>query len=311
MLKFDCSKREIAVAMKKRNRRNDRGGYVLIMTLMILAIVVLILTGIANRSLSLAAEAVLEERALQKRWQSISCQHGILGNARSVLKYDVAEAVLKMVRENPEDNEELIKALVEWPSSMRIQLRFNDESFTLVLADENCKANLAWVRRSFSTNQAMRLATELVATSQMSLRSTAEAGQSWVSWGQLFQSNSQTTAVWPGIEMATENVTLWGNGKINYLRCSDEVLRGIAELTLLRNEARRFLEIRNAQPYLTVAEWLAMSQLNEQDQMEISRWLDDKSSTYSLWIRSEDSMDLEFHSVTFGNSKPQYRSYVW
>jgi hypothetical protein len=66
-------------------QRKDRNGYVLLMTIVLIAIAALILAGISRQSLLLALKALNAEEDLQRRWGAASCRQAVLMHVKDIL----------------------------------------------------------------------------------------------------------------------------------------------------------------------------------------------------------------------------------
>ncbi len=288
--------------------RLKREGYVLIMTVMTMSLVVLFLVGIANHSLGLATESVLQERALQKRWKSISCQHAILSNARMMLRYEKLEQERARYSRDPESaTEEDLERLSQRPSRLEFDVTFNGTNNRMVLADESCKINLLTVKKLKSREHVANVVNRFAG--RLPIQRAVFEDSVWESWGQFF--DLTTDQAWgAALGAATESITLWGNGNLNAGQCSDDVLAESLGLIVLRNEARQIVEARQEFPYLKFIEVLDKTEIDEDSRAKLS-WMVNDSTSFSLYFYELEGDEAELHLVSFSSRSPQFTSFVW
>ena len=107
-----------------------RRGFVLVMTLVLIAVAGMLLVGVARDSMMLALEALSAQRDLQQRWGAISCQETILRRAGQLFE---AEA-----RQLEKDGE----FRMPQPASIAGSIMLGGIRFDIRLADEDAKLNL-------------------------------------------------------------------------------------------------------------------------------------------------------------------------
>ncbi len=292
-----------------QKRQVERGGYVLIMTVMTMALVVLFLVGIANHSLGLATEAVLQEKALQKRWKSISCQHAILKNARSILRYDELEQKRAIINRAPESaTGEDLRRLSQRPSRLEFNVIFNGTMNRMVLADESCKINLLKVKQLKSREHVSAVVIRFAG--RLPIDVSVLSNPMWESWGQFFDltaGQGGRAALWT----ATESITLWGDGNLNARQCSDDVLAESLALVVLRSESRQIVETRQEFPYLKFADVLERTEIDEDSKAKLLSWMVNDSTSFSLYFYEPDGTETELHVASFFGRSPQFISFVW
>src|ERR1700733_12403728 len=106
-----------------------RGAFVLVMVLALLTVCALCLAGLARRSMDAGEQAATARTDLQRRWGIISCQRTYLPLARDLLEAE-ANALPAQARVWP------------LPSSVSVEFVLGDLHFSVLLADEDAKANL-------------------------------------------------------------------------------------------------------------------------------------------------------------------------
>ena len=311
---------------KFRKNSLPRQGYVLVTTVLVMALISLLMVGIANHSMKLATSAVLEEEALQSRWASISVQHSILRNAEQILNYPRFREEIERFRSEDAETEdsanESEKSDIDWqlnfPTQLTFQLELNGRPYQFLLSDENCKINLEKLRQQNTASEASAVLNDLL-KGNLNLQRQQDFGTSdWKSWGQLFRPNGGQILM-RGIEQATTEVTLWSNGQVNYLRCTDDVFRASLEAVLLKNEARKVVEARQEHPTWKLRNLLTAAAIADEKQQRVYNWIlsDERSlgssnepNTFSLWVRNDSAKKLQFH-IMATTARPQHLSFEW
>jgi hypothetical protein len=321
-------------------RSRSRQGYVLLMTVVLIAVAGLLLAGIARQSLSLAVEAGESQGDLQRRWGEISCRQAILLRA---------DTILKQQRQLTQKGNAADAVIGTANVSARVVL--GGMTFDLLLADETAKVSLNAIYRSQDDAAVGRIVSE---TSQAvgalplrlrPYRSSANApnAPAFDSWGQVFALDSvesnMPAAEW--LEASTTELTCWGDGKLNLERATDENVKRISRLVVSDDVIGRLLELRRqclerreaAQREMKTAtteataraaaatatkpwlpELLVALKLPPSEQRHCDELFVDHSTSYSLWItirtaaRSWQRLSIVDTSV---GSQPHFCSFSW
>ncbi|MFC1759513.1 type II secretion system protein [Planctomycetota bacterium] len=144
-----------------RRPRNRRNGFVLLVTLVTLAIAGLLLASLANRSLTLAMQAETEAADAQLHWGAVS----------------IRQATAKILAASPER---------EATSVFRESWRLNDVTFQLVIENENTKLNLNRLLPTHGVDSLKKVVRNLT-SAEVDLHPSKDISETaFQSWGQVF-----------------------------------------------------------------------------------------------------------------------------
>lgn len=268
-------------------RRTKRPGFVLLMTLVLIALTGFLLAGLARHSISLALQAIEKESELQLHWGTISCRRVMFDDPRALLSEKKANE-----GEQDSDDDDDKEATPIARRSIRITLGSID--YNLLLADENAKLNLNLLLAHEDIQHAHQIVRELsnapsdVIIRLRPYRNTAIRGATPMveSWGQVFQlRRSRGDAEQANrFQAVTNNITCWGRGRLNFTTASDESLKAACRLVIPDNAANQLVEIRREQPDVEISDALSELGLATSKRNALEAILTDHSSCYSLWI---------------------------
>jgi len=281
-----------------RSNAERRGGFVLLMTLVLILLAGLLLAGIARHSLALASQSNDAQTDLQRRWGSISLRKALLERADAIAS----------VEEPDDETEETRVAEPVFPLSAEVPL--GKIVFHALLADENAKVNLNRLESVGGKDLVGTVLVELLPSMQaihlrphaLDARRTGVAA--FESWGQVFALDQLPLNV-AQPQWLTENtqaVTCWGNGRLNAHRAEDEVLLAICRRVVGPGDAQRLLDIRRRHPELDVNGWLDMLDLDRAERLQLRNWLTDKSTSYSLWLEAK-TKQRSWYELTLSASR--------
>jgi hypothetical protein len=285
-------------------RRQPR-GYVLIVALGLLVLAATLLVGIARSSMAHALLARTEQAELQRRWGAVSCRNAVLPNANDIL------TIQERLRNRP------IPVLRE-------TLVLGDERFTLIVSDEQAKANVnSLLERSDKAGAEGRVRDAVAGSGlgnlillrpeplplregQPTSRPSEYAGPPpWVtSFGQVFNNVLPERLIAGSGARPAEQLTCWGNGAINVMRVSETALKLAATPAMTNVEAGRLIDARNAAfasrtrpklmssanapaPGLDAASAL-LSQAEVDPKVRRTVGFTAKSTCFSLWVVTQD-----------------------
>ncbi|MHB8974541.1 MAG: hypothetical protein ACYC3X_22660 [Pirellulaceae bacterium] len=269
---------------RRRHERPAPQGFVLLMSLVLIALVGILLVGLARHSLLMAAETHEAKGDLQRRW-------GTLFLSRVLLS----------------DPEVLISRRLDAPESQRLQLPLCESlplgelTFRVTLDDESRKLNLNRLRDSTGTQQVLetvhRFAGGATRVELRPVHATALGAREFDSWGQVLQLSPSDNAQpqFDQLQQLSQGMTCWGSAKVNVHRCADEVLRSVGALAAGPITANRLVALRENDPRLGRDELLTKLALNGRKLALLKGWLSDDSDCYSLWILAGErraSLDL-------------------
>jgi hypothetical protein len=214
--------------------------------LLMLAATLLVTLGRAATSRALAAKT--EQRELRRRWAAVSCRNAVLPYAGDIL-----------AREEALQNRPL--------PSYRASILLGDQRYTLLVSDEQAKANVNLLLEHSDKSRAEARIREALSGSGLvnsiflrpEPRVHAEVppaipGQppqppelpSWLSgFGQVFTNVGPGRLVAGGVNAPASELTCWGSGAINIMRVSEPSLRLAATPALTNIECGRLIDARN------------------------------------------------------------------
>jgi hypothetical protein len=264
--------------------RQPRRAFVLVMVLALLTLCALCLAGLARRSLVAGEQAAQSASDLQRRWGVLSCLHTILPQANELLETAAAK---------------LPAPAQVWPlpASVSIEFDLGELHFSVLVADEDAKANLNTICRNDADgpHAVAALVEELAAGGDgLAVHVEAAAGggdanrrtEIFRGWGQVFEP-SQTAC--PGeyaakLRDTTRDMTCWGSGRLNVVRASDESLRLVCRNKISPDLLAKLLARRHDPGLTGLDSLLDEMALGTTDRVTLQRLLTDRSSRYSVWI---------------------------
>jgi hypothetical protein len=270
----------------------------LLIVLATLVVAGVTLSMLATASLQRVLDAQTAQDDLQHRWGTIGLERTLLPRATEVLE-QIDE--LRRSDDLPQES----------AGYVRDQIELGGVRFDLILADEEAKANLnsiyhegqkPRVERTIRrlTEPAGQIAMRVMArtpsgaTRRRQLRpaddeSDADAASlppAFLNWGDVFdlQRLRQTAGDDRILATLTDQITLWGSGRINVERASDEAVMAVCGTVLSDGLARRLLDRYRDQPE-TELELLIEKEIGSTDDAaRLRRLVREDSSTFSLWM---------------------------
>lgn len=259
--------------------QSSRQGFVLLTTLLILAIAGVLSIGLVRHSLNLATTATRAERELQTKWGSISCN-----------RFARVERARLLTENRIEDGEEVDSQL----TSAEMDFNLGGQEFYVLLQDESVKLNInhsylhagrestVSAVRNFSGG---RLPVQL---RPLRLRNRTAMEDDFESWGQVFELDGAGDLPPEQLIAATTNLTFWGQG-INLHLASDKVVQQTVAPLVGATMAFRLLEIREEGGLDDWQEQLAAAGAREGGLNTLARIARTSSSAYSVWVVSRSS----------------------
>ena len=251
---------------------NRPRGYILPMTLALLAIASLMLARVCRDGMRQAVRVHSEADELQRKWGMLSCQATYLGRTASVLE----AAEKRSGRPAP-----ILQATVNL-GGQQFGLRFADESAKVnlnALASQSGMASIEQFVRSEARQNRADVQIHLRPTRLKQLSNGYSPIPVFASFGQVYDESGASSPL--AIESATANLTCWGSGKLNVKRASVgalmQMLHGDRQLI------RRILELQ-ATPENASAENVLGDGADATK--SLVKLLGDASDAQSLWITS-------------------------
>ncbi len=274
--------------------RKPREGYVLIMTLVLIAVAALSVSGLARRSLQVATESIEAQRQLQRHWGATSCRRLLLTGAPEIFS--------KLQQPHSE-------GILPWPAPSQVtaQVELAGMTYRLWLSDEDAKLNLNQLKARLSnqSNEILNEVVEPLLPLQMSpdLGRQARQKRRWFSsWGQVVDlSQVWQTATLEPLLATTASITCWGSRKLNIYRVSDKLLVLVASKAVTHTVAQKLLEARTKATSLEWADLLKTLSLKSRDQRALKTWFTDESTCFCLWLELDDGRRQWYHQWVLGD----------
>ena len=274
-----------------RRRRDRRRGFVLLVTLVTLAIAGLLLASLANRSLTLAMQAETETAETQLHWGAVS----------------VRQATVKVLSTSPENAPYA-------PTSQ--SLRLGDVAFQIVIENENTKLNLNRLLPSLGRDSLEKLAQSLTSADVQLTPSQDISETAFQSWGQVFcfddRPDGQLKIDW--LRNRARHLTCYGNGRIDYRNTDDRVVRALFEAIEEPIAGQKFMQVKKLSSTTSLEKLLASKVLDKDTQRVLKRWLTDRVEFKSVWLSGETrTRKSESLSVVDLRTRqfPQVQTFSW
>jgi hypothetical protein len=286
-------------------------GYVLLVTLLLLAVVAATLATLSRASLGRSSRASDAEEELQRRWGMLSCEATILPQAEPWLT-------------RQEQGQQPV-------ATLGATIRLGGQTFQLILADEQGKANLnalyAWRGRARTQRTASRLVRIAASPLPVSLRTLALPSQPRDQENQPMQPIGSFTQVFSRVQPSSliarsetrpaiaDLITLWGDGRLNFERTSLAVLKEACQGVLTSIDLEKLSRLRTENPGLTGVEVLTLLDLSDEAWGELAEHLlTDESACHSLWIVATSrrgDVDRSFYRLTVEESGQIVQVFTW
>lgn len=312
-----------ARAMNRRTRQPR--GYVLLLTLMVLAVAAAALAGVCRAGLQAAVQASRAQEDLQRRWGVASCRAALFAKSPAVFGAPRPPGAGSL-------------------SEIVLSLNLGGQPMTLVFGDEQAKANVnllyASEQRAGADRAVRAFAQASGATLRVELRPMASQVQDPIDsnpndddpigrddaddlddlpidtfeplfegWGQVF------AGVEPGelirrrgpLPSVASNLTCWSDGLVNVRRASREVMLRACARVLGPADVGKLLAARDKDPAFDLWETLDALSLPEARRDAAERLLADESRCYSLWIVTRAG-PRQWYDLTVGDILPGGRT---
>lgn len=294
-------------------RQSAQHGYVLLMTVLLLAVAAVALASVGRSSARQAVLALKAEQNLQRRWAVRSCARFLLPKTESALDHAQGgrsrlETTVGFIGGGKPPRQPA--AAVE----RRIQL--GDLDITLTFADEQAKLNVNAVfkrRGKDAAGEAVRTLTRSAAANvrlrplTIDHRKLNDLPSQWPA----FASYDQVFADIAPPALSDVDITCWGDGQVNFHRAPAQVLMVALMPDLTSNQAARLAALREENPSISLDEALDDLQLSERQRRGVLRKLTDTSDCHSLWVVVRDGQRRWRHLFVDGGRNPRPWHFVW
>lgn len=256
-----------------------RAGYVMLTTVLIIAIAVILSAGLVRHSLNLATSSVRAERELQSKWGAVSC-------TRLASKERYRLLTSRRIQGDSQANIALKES--------RLLVELGKQQFEIYLQDESAKLNINHLYTNSDRQKSISQIRELAGASlPVQLRPIRVQNQTameddFESWGQIFKIDEKKTLTIEDLVAATEKLTCWGRG-ININLASDEILLETASPLVGATMAHRLVQIREEGRLEDWQGQLVAAGARQRDVNRLSQIVHDMSSAYSIWVVNKSS----------------------
>jgi hypothetical protein len=297
---------------RRRNIRGPRrGGFALLLVLVVLAIAATVLAGLSRQSAATALEASEAADRLQAKWAAQSTADHLLARAETILAARTARKD-RHVR-------------TAW-----LDLQLGGLTVTVAVADEQAKANINHLAQQFGPvdlaatirrleGTASRLPILLGPTDLPEL-AISRVARRYRSYDQifLFDHPDQLLQADRRRIQAGSGITCWSNGKLHVHRAADHAIRlGLVDV-LDRAQIEQLLRGRRESPAASLTELLEGLDLGQDAPLlraRLRRRLTADSRAHSLWLQitGDPTRRTEFHvrRQADGANDAIYRRLTW
>jgi hypothetical protein len=266
-------------------RRRHPRGYVLVMTLLLLAVAAVALGAVATDSHGRALAAIRAQEDLQRRWGAISCTQALLPNADRLIHRPQREPGASA-------------------RSASVSLRLGGQSFVVVVTDEQAKVNVNMLAaRVGDPGELATLVRHLVGDggdgAGVRLRPTREivdGGDGKQSQRLTFAAYGQVFADAPPASLMSlrddtaglaADVTCWGDGRLNTAAASPAAVAALCATVLDAEELGRFRDAHSNSPPRAWADVFAELKLPAERRQVMETLTTKASSCHSLWVAAD------------------------
>ena len=321
LMRSEAESREQRIAWQRQGTRTKYGGdkrevskkrgFVLLMVLVAILVVGVAMTATARRSLLASLAAIDSQRAMQRRWGMVSCQRTLLPAAPGLFE----ASDLKTQRQRGKQ--------LAFPAIIEDRIVLGGQMFDLLLADEDAKANLNAIYDAGGERDCQRALNRLTGAMESrtvrlrpvresnskltAKRSAANASQlggeesetniapisflpAFRSWGEVFDLVQVNQMAGEDRQLAkmTRRISLFGTGRLNVFRASDETVLAVCNAVVQDGLAKRLLSKIRETTLGEIGLILERSVTNAEDKKGLQALLSASSSSFSIWIEATD-----------------------
>lgn len=261
-------------------QRTKKFGVILVIVLLMIAISGAIAGQVASRTIRLKSQSVMSNHELQARWGMVSIRRAFLARAPIILANKSLETSVLVANRNS-----------------RFSMKLGEQKYEIELRDESAHASAPHLIERHGLQAVRPLLRELWRGNSM-LRPVFPSAPS--SWGQLFDIRSDGIngrEYFNQLKVATEDLTLWSDGKLNLQTVEPSVLRAVWALEFGKPVPSALLQLVAQSNTTDIKMTLTQLDLTERERRFVDISLATQSNTYSVWISSEDAAHRAFNAV--------------
>ncbi|MEM6507544.1 MAG: hypothetical protein AAF711_19060 [Planctomycetota bacterium] len=283
------------------------GGYALLITLVMLALLGVILGGLARRSADAALQARAAEQAMRQQWAELSCSYTLLNTAA-----DRAEQRLGLWQASFEEDA-YASSVVDPPGGYEV--------FSLKLAglevwgridDEEAKLNLNERLRASPDRVIMpsSVVDEAIAPNRSTglyltrepfvrtlglrpLMSWAQVLPGWTPQALLGINRPEALLEPHSTQAVVSRATLWGDGTLNIWTGQDHVIRQRLRDLVEPGTVENLIGLRIAEPALTLGTLIENAAEDKDERALLQGIFTERSSAYGMWLAVRDETEQD------------------
>ncbi|MBX2851681.1 MAG: hypothetical protein KTR15_08055 [Phycisphaeraceae bacterium] len=286
-------------------------GYALLVTLVMLALLGVILSGLARRSADTALQAREAEQSVRQHWAEMSCSYSLLSTAstRADDRLSVWQTAVKdgghAIFSEPIKRQEAFKLKL---AGLEVWGRIDDEQAKLNLNERLRTSPNSTVMPSAVLDEAISPSrtTGLRLTRQPFIETLGL--QPLMSWPQVLPDYSpedllgidhpEWLQVSSGPQPIANRITLWGDGTLNIWTAEDPVIRKRLQDLVQSSTIETLLRLRAEEPSLSLGTLLE----NADERAGLNRVFIERSGCHGMW--------LAVRPVNHGETPPQWSFWV-
>lgn len=292
--------------------RPAQRGFVLLLTLALVLLAGGLLSGLALRSATAALDTESAVERLQRRWAVTTCRATLLEKSERLL--DAAEGGNEERETDGGQAGKRGENARQPVGELRVACRLAGLDYELVFTDEQAKLNVNALLQHETHESARRIIERLSVdangmanepvTVKLHVRRDEKDGEvegggessGVAGYGQVFEHVSAWQLIddsAAGGANASEDggaglagrLTCWGDGRLNWRRASDQVLRQMCGEVLNRGETDQLMGVRKDDPFATTDELIGrLKGISTEHADELKNLLTDASGCHGLWV---------------------------
>lgn len=245
-------------------RRPRHKAFVLLLTLVLIALGVISIAGMARLSLRSAADISLREENQRRRWLLDSTRRVIGAHASMLLSEDDRGSV----------------------ASREITFDSAVSRIEVLIADESAKVNLIRFLRATPKPQRQRLIRQYLGATAQIDDTVWESGRRIGLEDLLGSASGESNTAYPRrLRSVNTRATQWGDGRLNVHTAHDEVLRSYLAPSVGASAVDRLVAARADNPSSTVEQLVAQEE-NAETRRVIASLLRNDSDAISIWCEA-------------------------
>lgn len=259
--------------------RNKKRGFVLLMTLFILAIVGLLLITLANHSMVTATDALITRKETEQKWAQASCQRFVLDHVDDLLTQRNSEGEKKPIKNS------------------RFTIELNHARFDVFVEDESAKLGINRLFEFTSREKTAQVIRSMLPGDSgliVDLRPNDDEivdaiHNRFEGWGQVFSMPANELGfLHSDLAAAAEKLTCWSE-KVNINTADKKILIESIKPVAGAAIANQIASARKKDSKASLRQLIQSTGATEEKAREISRILSDRSWCQSITIRRQQN----------------------